>query len=405
MAQARASRRDRIAEPGRLAALRRAGIDDSEPNEVLDWLTQLTTRMLDTPVALVSLVDRDRQVFRSACGLDLAGTPLSHSFCQHVVAGEDVFVVRDANDEPLVAGNLAIENLGVVAYAGVPLIDGDGYTLGSFCAIDHEPREWRSEDVDLLSGLAAVAIAELDRRGVAADLDARERQLRRERVLMDTLVAGMGAAAVVCGRDGRILRVIGDTDQAWGVSPGGLVGRMAEEVLTGLPGGGSLEAVHSGERPGGSQGGGWGLLPLYDDAGTVAELVIVRAPGAGAVRAPEVAADPPPPAAALLAWVGLPIDDPSGVPIGRTEGVLSQQAPGRSWLLARLQGGRHVLIPSDGSVEAGGRIVTSRTADEITASPAVDPGRVDEREAEALARHYGLPAGGGALDVVGYDIA
>jgi GAF domain-containing protein len=93
----------------------------------------------------VSLVDADRQFFKSALGLPepwatRRETPLSHSFCQHVVATGAPLRVEDARDHSLVCDNLAIPELGVVAYLGMPLATADGQVLGSLCAIDTEPR-------------------------------------------------------------------------------------------------------------------------------------------------------------------------------------------------------------------------------------------------------------------------
>lgn len=93
-------------------------------------------------VALVSLVDGERQFSKSRVGVDLTETPLSHSFCQHVVGDAAPLVVADARRDPRLRENLAIDALGVVAYCGVPLTGSDGYTLGSFCAVDDSPREW-----------------------------------------------------------------------------------------------------------------------------------------------------------------------------------------------------------------------------------------------------------------------
>ena len=103
--------------------------------------------MLHAPVALVSLVDRDRQFFKSCLGLpepwaSERGSPLSHSFCQHAVASREPLLVTDAREHPVLRDNLAIRDMGVIAYAGIPLIDADGYALGTLCVIDSQPRHW-----------------------------------------------------------------------------------------------------------------------------------------------------------------------------------------------------------------------------------------------------------------------
>lgn len=102
---------------------------------------------LDVPVVLVSLVDEDRQFFKTCLGLpepwsSRRETPLSHSFCQYAVATGRELVVEDAREEPLLASNLAVPDLDVIAYAGVPIRSAEGPILGTFCVIDSTPRRW-----------------------------------------------------------------------------------------------------------------------------------------------------------------------------------------------------------------------------------------------------------------------
>lgn len=160
---------DRVHDPERLAALRRSGLLGTLPEESFDRLTRMAARLLDAPVALVSLVDSDRQFFKSCLGLpepwaSERQTPLSHSFCQHVVHTEEPLVIEDARDHPLVRENLAIRDLGVIAYAGIPLRTSDGHVLGSLCAIDSHPRKWTPEEVRTLRDLAASVVTEIELR-------------------------------------------------------------------------------------------------------------------------------------------------------------------------------------------------------------------------------------------------
>ena len=159
-------------DPARLGALQRTGLLDGEPDPGFDRMTSIAARVLDVPVALVSLVDADRQVFPGCIGLPEPWatdreTPLSHSFCQHAVASREPLIISDAREDPLVRDNLAIPDLGVIAYAGIPLIDRQGNALGSFCVIDDKPREWTSDEIDLLRDLAATVLSELESRGEA----------------------------------------------------------------------------------------------------------------------------------------------------------------------------------------------------------------------------------------------
>lgn len=150
----------------RLEALYATGLLDSPPEEAFDRLTRLVRRLLGVPVSLVSLVDADRQFFKSSTGLpepwaSLRQTPLSHSFCQHVVASQQPLVISDARAHPLVRDNLAVRDLNVIAYLGIPLRTPDGQVIGSLCAIDNTHRPWSEEDEDTLSELAALVMTEI----------------------------------------------------------------------------------------------------------------------------------------------------------------------------------------------------------------------------------------------------
>lgn len=136
---------DPVRNPERLGALRESGLMDSEIEASFDRAVRHASRVLDAKVSLLSLVTEERQFFKAQIGLpEWAATerqtPLSHSFCQHVVRTGDSFVVEDAREHPLVKDNLAIPDLGVIAYLGVPVVTADGHVLGSFCAIQDSPR-------------------------------------------------------------------------------------------------------------------------------------------------------------------------------------------------------------------------------------------------------------------------
>jgi signal transduction histidine kinase len=153
----------------RLAALHATALLDSPAEAAFDRLTRLATRFLSAPVALVSLVDEDRQFFKSCVGLpepwaSARETPLSHSFCQHAVQLRKPLVIADAREHALVRDNLAIRDLGVVAYAGIPLVTADGHVLGTFCVIDHVPRRWTDEELATIADLAAAAMTEIELR-------------------------------------------------------------------------------------------------------------------------------------------------------------------------------------------------------------------------------------------------
>jgi len=199
----------RIDDPERLAALRRTLLLDSPQEPSFDRLTELASLILDAPVSLVSLVDADRQFLKSCVGLGdpLATereTPLSHSFCKYVVATGDPLIVEDAREHPVVMDNPAIADLNVIAYAGIPLIL-DGQPLGSFCVIDHQPRQWTDRQIEILRGLAVSAMTEIELRVTTEELKAAVAD--RESILavvshdLRTPISLVVAAADLAGRE------------------------------------------------------------------------------------------------------------------------------------------------------------------------------------------------------------
>lgn len=166
----------------RLSALQRLGLLDTPPEAAFDRLTRVACRVLRAPVGLVSLVDQDRQFFKSCVGLPepLASsrqTPVSHSFCQHVVATGRPLIVENAKTNPLVQLNPAVEEMGIVAYAGIPLVTSDGHTIGSFCVIDHRPRLWSFDDIEMLQELAGCVMHEIEGRRLLQSTETRCREL------------------------------------------------------------------------------------------------------------------------------------------------------------------------------------------------------------------------------------
>ena len=171
---ARASRRGNgrspldqaLADPGRLAALHEGALADGEADAAFDRIAGLAAKVLNAPVALVSAVEQDRQLFKSCLGLpepwvSSRQSPLSHSFCQHAVARREPLVVSDAREVPELLDNRAIQDMGVIAYLGIPLITREGHAVGTLCVIDHQPRAWTSDQVDLLKDLAASVVTEI----------------------------------------------------------------------------------------------------------------------------------------------------------------------------------------------------------------------------------------------------
>lgn len=159
-------------EVGRLAALRELGLLDSPASEAFDRIIRLASRLLDVPVALVSLIDQDRQWFKSRVGLAVAETPREHAFCAHTITSAEVMVVPDATQDARFSANpLVLGDPNIRFYAGAPLITREGFGIGSLCVIDTEPRLLRDEDRQVLTDLAAMVMAQIELRHAVGRLD------------------------------------------------------------------------------------------------------------------------------------------------------------------------------------------------------------------------------------------
>nr|WP_269205347.1 GAF domain-containing SpoIIE family protein phosphatase [Motilibacter aurantiacus] len=156
---------DALADPRRLAALARTGLD-SAGDPRFDRVAHLARRLLHVPLALVSLVEVRRQFFPGQAGLDgpdadARETDISRSLCRFVVASGRPFVVADTAVDPLTRTSRAAVEDDIGAYAGVPVTDDDGHVLGALCAVEYSPRVWSEEDLTLLTELAELCSAEL----------------------------------------------------------------------------------------------------------------------------------------------------------------------------------------------------------------------------------------------------
>jgi CheY-like chemotaxis protein len=157
--------REIVANPERLSALAEAGVLDTEPDELLDLITGIAATLLSVSTVLLSIVDKDHEFFKSQIGVPepwatARQVPLSHSFCQWVVSANEIMVVEDTREQPVLQSNLAIRDMNVIAYAGVPIRStGANLPLGSFAAIDSKPRTWTENELANLQNLAGMAEA------------------------------------------------------------------------------------------------------------------------------------------------------------------------------------------------------------------------------------------------------
>jgi GAF domain-containing protein len=152
-------------EPARVAALQKYAILDTEPEQAFDDLVLLASFICKTPIALISLVDEDRQWFKSKLGLSVSETPREVAFCATAIQQPDVFVVPDTlKDERFRNNPLVLSEPNIRFYAGAPLINEEGYALGTICVIDQTPRELGPDQRSALAALSRLVLAQLELR-------------------------------------------------------------------------------------------------------------------------------------------------------------------------------------------------------------------------------------------------
>ncbi|MBP0617781.1 GAF domain-containing protein [Jiella mangrovi] len=218
----------------RVEALRSSGLLDRSQQEEFGQLTDLVRDILGVPVAIVTLVDEQRQVFAGHSGLpspwdERGETPMTHSFCQHVVDLNRPLVISDARIDPKLRDNMAIADIGVVAYLGIPLSLPDGQVVGALAAIDSQSREWTETDMRRLRSISQTVEREMSVRVSES----------RWRSLFETMQEGFILGHVVRDESGEIVdwryEIVND---AWydlvGMPKGTAVGRTVREVFPGI---------------------------------------------------------------------------------------------------------------------------------------------------------------------------
>jgi diguanylate cyclase (GGDEF)-like protein len=155
-------------EPARLAALRRYDVLDTPAEEPFDTLTALVRSVLNVPICAVTLVDSERQWFKSRIGLDVIETPRNISFCTHTITQHEPLIIEDVKTDQRFCNNPLVLGVPFIgSYAGAPLRTPDGYNVGALCVIDTVARTFDPAQIEILKSFAALVVNELELRQIA----------------------------------------------------------------------------------------------------------------------------------------------------------------------------------------------------------------------------------------------
>lgn len=168
-------------ENDRVEALNQYNILDSLPESDFDDITRIAAEICESPIALVSFIDSDRQWFKSHYGLDTTETPRTYSFCAHAILDpKEVLLVPDSSQDERFSGNpLATGKPHVVFYAGAPLVNPEGHPLGTLCVIDNKPKELSQQQIGALKALANQVVGQLELRKKVREMKALTEKLQK----------------------------------------------------------------------------------------------------------------------------------------------------------------------------------------------------------------------------------
>jgi PAS domain S-box-containing protein len=244
-------------ESSRLAVLLNLNILDTAPEHRFDRITRVASRLFQVPIAMVTLIDGERQWFKSRVGIDLTESPRRSSFCAHTILQDGVMVVEDASFDARFADNpLVTDGPKVRFYAGFPVAAPDGSKIGTLCLIDQAPRHFSADEQALLRDLAGMVAHE-----VAADqLQHALREQREADIWLRGLLDNAPDGVMLVGEDGTIVSINPAAEELFRCTSAALKGRVArtlmvetaDNISAALEGGRSVTAEGTGRRPDGT---------------------------------------------------------------------------------------------------------------------------------------------------------
>lgn len=215
-------------ETARLQALHELAVLDTPPEERFDRLTRLAKQFFDTPIALISLVDSERQWFKSKQGLDACETPRNIAFCAHAILDDDILYVPDAQKDERFADNPAVSGPpNVRFYAGYPLTTPEGFRIGTLCIVDTKPREFTAEQLQVLQDLGKCVEDELLQARVQKMAHSFNDQEVYLRAVLDTVHDGI----ISIDSNGIIQTVNPSTSILFGYEPEEMIGRNVRILM------------------------------------------------------------------------------------------------------------------------------------------------------------------------------
>jgi signal transduction histidine kinase len=162
----------------RQAAVEKYRLLDTMPEESYDNITSIISTICDAPISLITLIDKNRTFIKSRNGLDMSESPRDTSFCGHAIAGnEEVMIVPDAREDKRFKGNPLVAGFKAIFYAGAPLIDKNGYKLGTLCVYDHQPRTLTEKQIDALKAMAKQVMSLFEERFQTFELQKMKEQV------------------------------------------------------------------------------------------------------------------------------------------------------------------------------------------------------------------------------------